>query len=157
MKLIQLFVILCLGHIGWASAEIYKRVDADGHVTYSSEPIKGGKKLELKPLPTMPGMRGSRSSTPEDFPKVDSRTQKSRDITRRLILQDELSTEEQQLEQARQELSTLERNPVPVVGPDGVPFRNSSGYAEKLKAAQETVSSHEQNIKALKTEISNLK
>jgi hypothetical protein len=157
MKIVQLFVILCLAHIGWANAEIYKRVDADGHVTYSSEPIKGGKKLELRPLPTMPGMRSSRNSTPEDFPSVDSRTQKSRDITRRLILQDELSTEEQQMEQARQALSTLEQNPVPIVGPDGVLFRNSSVYAEKLKAAQEAVSAHEQNIKALKTEISNLK
>jgi len=40
MKPHCLFLILCLSHTGLAHAEIYKRVDADGHVTYSSEPIK---------------------------------------------------------------------------------------------------------------------
>jgi hypothetical protein len=45
MKLSHLFVILLLSQAGWSYAEIYKRVDADGHVTYSSEPLKGGKKF----------------------------------------------------------------------------------------------------------------
>jgi len=157
MKPHYLFVVFCLCQINLAQAEIYKRVDANGHVTYSSEPIKGGKKLELKPLPTMPGMRSSRHGTPEDFPRVDSQTQKSRDATRRIILQDELASEEKLLDSAREDLRTLENNPAPVVGPDGVPFRNSIKYTEKLKAAQDQVASHEQNIKALKTEISNLK
>jgi hypothetical protein len=157
MKPPYLFVLFCMCYASWAHAEIYKRVDADGHVTYSSEPIKGGKKLELKPLPTMPGMRSSRRGTPEDFPRVDSQTQKSRDATRRVILLDELATEEKQLETARQELRSLESNPVPIVGPDGVPFRGSIAYTEKLKAAQDQVTAHEQNIQALKTEISNLK
>lgn len=157
MKLSYLFVILSISYPVWAHAEIYKRVDADGHVTYSSEPIKGGKKLELKPLPTMPGMRGARNSTPEDFPKVDPQTQKSRDATRRMILQDELASEEKSLATAKDDLKSLENNPASVVGPDGVPFKNSAQYAEKLKAAQESVAAHEQNIKALKTELSNLK
>jgi hypothetical protein len=157
MKPLYLFVLFCMCFSSWAHAEIYKRVDADGHVTYSSEPIKGGKRLELKPLPTMPGMRPSRRGTPEDFPRVDAQTQKSRDATRRVILQDELATEEKQLESARQDLHTLESNPAPLVGPDGVPFRDSNRYAEKLKAAQDQVTAHEQNIQALKTEISNLK
>jgi hypothetical protein len=157
MKPYHLFVILCLSHIGWAHAEIYKRIDADGHVTYSSEPIKGSKKLLLKPLPTMSGARGSQRSTPEDFPKVDSQTQKGRDATRRIILEDEMASEEQLLTAARENLKNVENNPEPLIGRDGVPFRNAAKQAEKLKSAQDLVTLHEQNIKALRTELSNLK
>jgi Domain of unknown function (DUF4124) len=157
MKPHHLFILLCLSQAGLAQAEIYKRVDANGHVTYSSEPLKGAKKLELKALPTVPGTRTSNRSTPEDFPKVDSQTQKSRDATRRIILEDELATEESLLATALENLKSVESNPEPIIGADGIPFRNAGKYAEKLKAAQESVALHEQNIKALKIEISNLK
>jgi len=156
MKLHPLFIVLCLSHVEFAFAEIYKRVDSQGHVTYSSEPIKGGKKLDLKPLATTPG-RPSQRATPEDFPRVDTQTQKSRDATRRIILEDELRSEEKLLTSAREKLVNLENNPEPLVGPDGIPFRKSFKYAEQLKAAQELIALHEQNIKALQTEISNLK
>ena len=54
MKLLHLIVLCCSASYAIvAHAEIYKRVDADGHVTYSSTPLKGGKKLHLEPLPTM--------------------------------------------------------------------------------------------------------
>lgn len=153
MKLSHLLVILSLTHAGWSYADIYKRVDADGHVTYSSEPLKGGKKIYLRPLPTVPGSHNARRSTPEDFPSVDSQTQKRRDNTRRNILEDELATEVNLLETARENLKNIEDNPPPLVGPDGMPYRNSG----KLKSAQDEVALHEQNIKALQTEISNLK
>jgi hypothetical protein len=119
--------------------------------------MKGGKKLELKPLATMPGARSSRRSTPEDFPRVDSQTQKSRDATRRLILQDELASEEQLLNAARENLQAIESTQVPLVNQAGVPFRTTAIHAEKLKAAQDAVALHEQNIKALNTELANLK
>lgn len=158
MKPSHLFVIFCLSYAGWAHAEIYKRVDSNGHVTYSSEPLKGGKKLDLKPLPTIPGTRASRQSTPEDFPKVDAQTQKSRDTTRRIILQDELASEEKLLAAAQQDLKNLENSPVNAVGMDGTPNPVIlTQYSDKLKEAQNLVDSHEQNIKALKTEISSLK
>jgi hypothetical protein len=155
MKPYQLFVLLCLTQSGWAHAEIYKRVDAQGHVTYSSEPIKGGKKLDLKPLPTMSG--ASTSATPEDFPKVDTQTQRSRDETRRAILQDELATEEKLLATARENLKNIENNPETRVSSAGIPFQPTPEYTEKLKAAQNTVALHEQNIKALKTEMVKLR
>lgn len=155
MKPYHLFVILCLSYAGSTHADIYKRIDAEGHVTYSSEPIKGGKKLHLKPLPTIPGTRPSQRSTPEDFPKVDSQTQKNRDASRRIILEDELATEEKLLATARESLKELENTAA--VGPDGIPFRSAARNADKIKSAQEAVALHEQNIKALKTEISNIK
>ena len=157
MKPRLLFVILCLSHAGMTYAEIYKRVDAQGHVTYSSEPLKGAKRLDLKPLPTMPGTRSSQRSTPEDFPRVDSQTQRSRDATRRTILEDELASEEKLLAASRENLKSIENNPEPLVGQDGIPFRNAGKQAEKVKAAQELIASHEQNIRALRTEILNLK
>ena len=157
MKLYYLFVIYCLSHLTPACADIYKRIDSNGHVTYSSEPLKGGKKIELKPLATVPGTKHSQRATPENFPKVDAQTQKNRDATRRIILQDELATEEKLLASSRELLKTLESKPETQPGPDDTSIRHTPQYAEKLKAAQNMIGSHEQNIKALKTEISNLK
>lgn len=156
MKTFYLIVILFLSKLGCAQAEIYKRIDSEGHVTYSSEPIKGGKKLYLKPLPTMSGGRSQRAS-PEDFPKVDTQTQRNRDATRRVILEDELGTEENLLATARQNLQTIESNPETTTSNTGIPFQKTPQYLEKLKAAQDSVTAHEQNIKALRTEILNLK
>jgi hypothetical protein len=157
MKTHHLYLLVYLSYVGWSHAEIYKRTDAEGHVTYSSEPIKGGKKLVLKPLPTMSGYRNSHNKTPEDFPRVDSDTQRSRDSTRRKILEDELSTEEAALATAREGMKKIEDNPLPLVDVDGVPFRNVTKQTERVKSAQDLITLHEQNIQALKTEISNLK
>lgn len=44
----MLLVLLCMTYIGCAQAEVYRHIDAvNGKVTYSSTPIKGGKKLIL--------------------------------------------------------------------------------------------------------------
>jgi hypothetical protein len=155
MKPSHLFVILCLSYAGYSHAEIYKRVDAQGHVTYSSEPIKGGKKLDLKPLQTMSGAR--QRSTPEDFPRVDSQTQRTRDVTRRVILEDELASEEKLLAAAQENFKSIESSPETQIDAAGIPFRITAKYTEKLKSAQEAVALHEQNIKALRTEILNLR
>lgn len=157
MKPYHLFVIFCLSCLPPAYADIYKRIDSNGHVTYSSEPLKGGKKIELKQLATVPGARPSQRTTPENFPKVDSQTQKSRDATRRIILQDELATEEKLLASSRDQLKEIESKPETQTAPDGTTTRSTPQYADKLKAAQNMIVLHEQNIKALKTEISNLK
>jgi len=139
-----------------AQAEIYKAVDADGHVTYSSTPIKGGKKLNLEPLPTMaPSVSGRKSGAPGDFPKVDGETQKSRDNTRYMILQNELNEEERLLEVAKQNLN--EASPEVYKGKDGKTYRNVEKYEEKTKPLVEQVELHQKNIEALKTELSKLK
>ncbi len=148
-----LFVVFCLGCVNLAQAEIYKRVDASGHVTYSSEPLKGGKKLNLEPLPTMQAPRAG----PKDFPKVDTQTQKNRDATRLAILQDELVSEEKLLEEAKKNLADTEGNPEVYKTKDGKTLRNVAKYEEKVKAAQDEVAMHEKNIDALKKEISNLR
>lgn len=161
MNLRYLLLLLCFGHVSWAQAEIYKYVDSEGHVTYTSTPIKGAKKLDLSapntslaPAPDAP----RRSETnPSDFPRVDSATQKSRDGTRRQILNDELATEEKLLAEALQNKKLAEDTPQVYRGQDGKTYRNVAKYDESVKAAQEEVSLHEKNIEALKSELGNLR
>jgi hypothetical protein len=153
MKLRYLLVVLMVCP-SLVQAEIYKAVDENGHVTYSSTPIKGGKKINLEPLPTMDAP--SRSS-PEGFPRVDGETQKNRDDTRYMILQNELSEEERRLAEARQNLQEAEANPEVFRGKDGRTYRNMAKYTEKVKAFTDQVELHQKNVDALKIEISKLK
>lgn len=158
MKPRHLFVLLCAGHIGLVQAEIYKHIDAEGHVTYSSAPMKGSKKLDLEPLPTPSSPARTRNNaSPSDFPRVDNETQKSRDGTRRKILEDELATEEKLLAEARRNLKDGEENPETAPGKDGRTYRDTAKYDEKMKALQEQVSLHVKNVGALKSELANLK
>ncbi|NNM81591.1 MAG: DUF4124 domain-containing protein [Burkholderiales bacterium] len=116
-----------------AGADIYKSVDAEGHVTYSNIPTRGAKKLNIEPLNTMPAPRTSGS---REF-KVDTRTQKMRDETRYRILRDELTAEERRLQASR-----------------------ASAVSAKGADAQKSLDDvvlHEKNIEALKQELSNLK
>lgn len=145
-----------------AYAEIYKRVDKEGHVTYSSEPIKGAHKLKLEPLPTVPPPKAlpqssNRESEESAFPRVDKATQTRRDDKRRRILEDEMATERQALEDARAQLKVAEDTPQVYTGADGKTYRNMAQYEEAVQAAQENVRMHENNIRALQTEIDNLK
>ncbi len=170
MKLGYLFAMISLCPV-LAQAEIYKAIDADGHVTYSSSPIKGSKKLALEPLPTMVPPASPRSAaSPEDFPRVDGETQNRRDDKRRKILQDELNTEEKLLEEAKHNLQEGEKNPevfrqTIIVGKnkDGSPItetvtrRNVAKYEEKIKALNDRIELHQRNIEALNTELSKLK
>ena len=156
MKFGYLLAALCLSP-AWVQAEIYKSVDANGKITYSNTPIKGGKKIVLEPLSTMaPPARQQPAASPKDFPKVDSTTQKWRDDTRRKILQDELSSEEKLLEESIQRLKEGEANPEVYKGKDGKTHRNVAKYEEKIRALNEQVDSHKKNIEALRTELSKL-
>ncbi len=141
-------------------AEIYKRVDKEGHVTYSSEPIKGAQKLKLEPLPSVPPPKpiaNKRNSEESAFPRVDQATQTRRDDKRRRILEDEMATEQQALEDARTQLKVAEDTPQVYTGADGKTYRNMAKYEETVQAAQENVRIHENNVRALQTEIDNLK
>ena len=134
-------------------ADIYKSIDEDGRVTYSSTPIKGGEKLNLPPLPTM--LPPAKASSPGNFPKVDEQTQKERDDKRRKILEEELVAEQELLAEARQNLE--DASPEIFKGADGKTYRNVAKYEEKTKAMAEQIEQHEKNIEAIKTELSKLK
>ena len=148
-----LFALLCICPL-LAHADIYKSVDEDGHVTYSSTPLKGGKIIYLQPLSTM--VPPANVQSPNNFPRVDSETQRGRDDTRRKILQDELNSEEKQLAAAQQNLKDGEANPEVFKGADGRTYRNVAKYNEKIKRLNDQVDLHQQNVDALKVELSKL-
>ena len=150
MKPCCLFILLCVSHFGLAQAEIYKQIDADGHVTYSSSPMKGSKKLGLEspntpspPAASPPARTRNSDASSSSFPRVDNETQRNRDGTRRKILEDELATEGKLLSESRQNLKDGEKNP------EMTPM--------KIKDLQGQVSLHEKNVDALKSELANLK
>ena len=143
-----LAVILMLGFLQ-ARADIYKKVDEDGRVTYSNVPSKGAQKLNLEPLNTVPSSKPN-TQPPGNFPRVDAETQKSRDNVRRKILEDELSQETAQLEEAKKALAEAES--VRLGGE-----RNYQKYLDRVQPFRDAVAEHQKNIDALKQELAGLK
>ncbi len=139
-------------YAGYAQADIYKKVDKDGNVTYSNKPIKGGKKIELQELHTMEPFKG----TTAEQEQVDRTVQKNRDAERRKILEDELAAEQKLLAEARQNLQDAQDNPQ-ISHFGGKTFRNVAGQEEAIKTAQEQVDLHQRNVDALKQELSQFK
>jgi len=97
-----------------------------------------------------PQQRSAATPTPPNFPKVDAGTQRSRDDGRRRILEDELTTEEKSLIDARTKLAEQEsvRN-----GDE----KNYQRVLDRLKPYQEAVDRAERNVSALKRELANLR
>jgi hypothetical protein len=144
MKLHYLLLLPCLAWAATARADIYKRVDADGNVTYSNTPIRGGKKIELEPLPTV----GASAATDSRYKEVKPATQRNRDAARRRVLESELQDEEQLLVEARQSLKETTGKPA---------LLRTADHAEEVKSAQEQVHLHERNVQAIKQELSSIK
>jgi septal ring factor EnvC (AmiA/AmiB activator) len=136
-----------------AWADVYKCVDDDGHVTYTNtKPSSKAKCSALsrdQRVSTVPG-RAASTLSPAGFPKVDGDTQKARDNDRRKILDQELATEQKNLDQAKKELAEQE---AVRTGDE----RNYQRVIERLQPFKDKVALHERNLEALKKEIGNLK
>lgn len=153
---------------GNAYAEIYKRVDADGRVTYSNVKTKGSVKLELDPdantisndRPKPATIANKRTSTPGDFPRVDKETQNQRDGKRKDILVSELEAEKLALEEAKKAYAEGESNPevYQKKNANGTTstFRNVPKFQEKMKNLQAEVDNHQRNVELLQKEIDSL-
>ncbi|MES2535862.1 MAG: DUF4124 domain-containing protein [Pseudomonadota bacterium] len=118
-----------------------KRVDLQG-ITMIPSPYK-------KPVMQTAAAKTS-ISTPPEFPKVDSSTQKARDNDRMQILMDEMKSEEKKLAGLKKEFNNGE----PERRGDE---RNYAKYQERVVVLKEDVNRSEKNIEALKREIGNLK
>lgn len=146
-----------------AYAEIYKRVDEDGHVTYSNSKMKGAVRLELDPdANTISNDRpkpsaNKKTATPDSFPKVDKQTQNKRDDKRKEILQSELESEKAALADAKKAYAEGESNPevYQKKNANGTTstFRNVPKFEEKMRNLQADVDSHQKNIELLQKEI----
>lgn len=150
------FSCLCLSQA--VQAEIYKKVDADGHVTYSNIPTKGATKLNLEPPASNSGKnatdRASRAKTPTpvNFPRVDRETQNQRDDKRKQILQDELEAEKKALDEARQAHAEAKSKPEVYSDGSGKTF-HVPGFEDKLRKLQADLEAHEKNIQLLQKEL----
>jgi hypothetical protein len=100
--------------------------------------------------PAQPQRSAAATPTPPNFPRVDKDTQRSRDDGRRKILEDELSSEERSLTDAKAKLAEQES----VRHGDE---KNYQRVLDRLKPYQEAVDRAERNVAALKREISTLR
>ena len=109
---------------------LYKCVDkATETVLYTNQRVSGKQCSVVSSIRSAPtsSPRASATPTPGDFPRVNSETQKERDGGRRTILEQELASEQRNLEEAK---------------------KSSNTNKAQL---------HERNIVALQKEIANLK
>ena len=101
---------------------------------------------------------------------IDMQTQRKRDDGRRRILEDELTKEEQSLDDARASLAKEQTNPELVAAVRAaqqaenptpaqlVAFRENIDKASgRIRGLQSTVAEHEKNVEALKKELGGLK
>jgi hypothetical protein len=150
-----LFLLMLVA--GFAHADtLYRCTDAAGVITYTNQKDKGsGKQCTVmaqdKPVTTFSAPKARPSTpTPEGFPRVNSETQKDRDGDRRRILEEELQTEQEKLDEAKKKLADQE----------AIRTGNEKNYQrvlDRLQPYQEEVQTHEQNVEALQREIGNLR
>jgi phage shock protein A len=148
-----LFALALLHPAAWA--ETCKYLDSEGRVIYSNtpnSPPKGATKVKCFEDPSSkqaPAPVRNSDAKPK-LPRVSQDTQKIRDDERRRILEQELTDENTQLAQAKEQLAAQEavRN-----GNE----RNYARFLERVQPYRDAVATHERNIEAIKREIANLK
>lgn len=141
-------------------ADIYKHVDEHGNITFTNAPVRGAQRILIEPTratarpaaPSLSAPAPSRSTvSPSSFPRVDAGTQKERDISRRRILEDELSNEQRLLNERKQELTNAEAQR------SAQEKSNPQQYVERLGRLREGILLHEKNIAALQSELGKLR
>jgi hypothetical protein len=133
-----------------ASADIWECIDQNGNKRFTNikSESKGCRLLDVKVPNTVPGTRppAKLGESPRNFPKVDGDTQKSRDVERRKILEQELANEQKLLDQARKELADQE----------SVRLGNERNYQrvlDRLEPYKKKVKLHEDNVANLRREL----
>lgn len=159
------FAVLILASTPLSAQQIYKHVDAQGKVTYSNEPIQGGKKIDLPPITTVTLPKPSDLKS-EQKPAATPATEAEK-AQRKKQLQDAISAEEKALEQAKikrkeDDVPELTHSSKSVVGKNGKPTtvteirENPRAYEEKIKKLDAAVTAHEKKLAGLKAELQNL-
>ena len=157
MQNLRLPFLLCLLLAAPAQAEIYKYVDESGNVTFTDIYKKGAKRIDIPGAPAQQSGSGKSSSrrasynpSPTDFPRIDEGTQKRRDDIRRQVLQDEITGERKNADEARRQLALGER-----LAP-GEKATDSS-YVNRVRKLRDSVKQHDQNVASIQRELANLK
>ena len=161
-------------------AQIYKCEGADGVIEYSNaqagaQGARNCKVIELSPITTIPaptlpppkpaasgkggagpqpGSAGAaaaaRPAGSENFPKVDSATQRARDDDRKRILEDEMRKEEARLAELRKEYNNGEPERL---GNE----RNYQKYLDRVQSLKEEIARAEANLVAIRRELGTIR
>lgn len=143
-----------------AWAKIYMYVDAEGHkgATDRREAIPAGAKVTSvidlgggadsysAPRKSGGGKSSAKTPSPSNFPRIDSGTQQKRDGVRRSILEEELTSERKNLDEAGRRLSAGEK---PLAGENAA----SPAYQARIKQLRDAMQNHERNIAAIQKEL----
>lgn len=156
MKPSFLFFPLLLALACSAQARIYMYIDADGRkgATDRRAEVPAGARItavidaggDNEPVPRRSSSGKARTPTPANFPRIDDSTQKRRDDVRRTVLEEELSSEQKNLEEARRQLALGQK---PLAGENAA----SPAFQARVKQLQSAVERHERNIAAIQKEI----
>ena len=126
-------------------------VDPGNRVTPPVPPVGGAAATPTAPTQPRPATQPpAQSASPGGFPRVDPQTQRSRDDSRRKILEDELSAEQRSLTKAKTDLTEQESTRM---GGE----KNYQRLLDRVKPDQDSVDRHERNIAALQRELGNLR
>ena len=130
-------------------SEMFKCISKSGNAAYFNVPDAQGETASSARSSSSPSSatRSATVPTPSSFPKVDAGTQKSRDDLRRRVLQDELSSEEKLLAEAKVALGDGTPAPLPEER------TSAQKYADRIGRLRQTVLLHERNVEALKREL----
>lgn len=133
---------------GLAQADtLYKCTDSTGATTYTNQRTPGKNCTVLSQDKAVSTFAAPKTRpTPEGFPRVSSETQKNRDGGRRKILEEEMRTEQQKLDEAKQKLAEQE-----AIREGGE--KNYQRVLDRLKPYQEEVQLHERNVDSLQKEL----
>jgi len=150
------FVLVTLGFLltlaDSAAQGVYVCTQANGVREYrNTGDVRGCRKLDTDSLSSIPAPSSvTQAKADPSFPKVDSQTQKRRDLDRLQILNDEIRTEENRLSELKKEYQNGEPERL---GSE----RNYAKYQERVAAMKDEIARTEKNIEALKREIGQLK
>jgi len=140
-------------------ADIYECIDPNGNKRFTNikAEAKGCKVLNVPDANTVaspklppPAPGKVPATTPQNFPKVEPDLQRQRDLDRRRILEQELSSEEKLLAQAKKELAEQEATRL---GSE----RNYQKVLDRLEPYKKRVKLHEDNIASLRRELASAK
>ena len=131
---------------------VYVCTQANGVREYrNTGDTRGCRKLDTESLSSIPAPSSvTQAKADPSFPRVDSQTQKRRDLDRLQILNDEIRTEENKLAELQKEYQNGEPERL---GSE----RNYAKYQERVAAMKDDIARTEKNIEALRREIGQLK
>jgi hypothetical protein len=122
---------------------MYKHVDREGRVTYSNEPIPGGKRMDLDPLTTIQAPKIQPSAPPPAAARAETLAQ-------------ELVAEREQLALARHALELEEQRPEVVQASEGGAAQATGRSDEKIRMLTEQVETRARRVESLERELAAL-